>query len=728
MSSSANIHEKTTFCRICEAQCGLKVSVEDNQITDIKPDEEHVVSKGYACIKGLTFEDFRTSPDRLTTPLKKINGEFVPISYEQAFKEIGEKVKKLRKTDGDDAVGLYFGNPISFSLLYPMFINGFVRGLKTSKFFNTGTLDCNNKFVVSEAMYGAGMALTFPDVDRNQFLMIIGGNPAVSKMSFIHLPHPMKRLKAIEERGGRLVHLNPRKTESAHQAGEHVFIRPDTDVFFLFSFLHEVLKSDQLDESRIHQYMSGFDQLKTVVADWSAEKTASITQVPAETLKELVQAYLQADGAALYLSTGVNQGTNGSLAFWAMEVINAITGNLDRLGGVQMGNGIIDYAKLLADNPSKTHYSRIANVPSFLEALPSAIMADEILTPGEGQVKAMFVISGNPLLTATRSERFERALESLELLVSIELVRNETANHADYILPGTHFAERPDLPFMFASFCGTAPVPYTQSTDALVEPPAGVREELWQLSQLSKACDAPMFGSKLFQAVLNLSEFLAHLPGVGKKLKPMNERLLDIVLRWAKLGSFKDLSQHKHGKLLPPFKDKNYLGQRVVTTDGMVHLAPEHIINEAKTRLPKSFSEKIDDHGFRLITKRERFTHNSWTHNHEKYVANKRHTNYLYMHPNDAKKLNVNDGESVSISSAAGQLQVPISHDDNMMPGSVALPHGWGHEKSDGQKIAMAHAGVNANILADDGPNNIEPLSGMAQFNGIAVKIEKINA
>jgi anaerobic selenocysteine-containing dehydrogenase len=727
MSSASAVQHKTSFCRICEAQCGLKVSVENNRIIDIKPDEDHVVSKGYACIKGLTFEDFRTSPDRLTTPLKKVNGEFVPISYEQAFKEIGAKVRQLRKNHGDDSVGLYFGNPISFSLLYPMFVNGLVRGLKTSKFFNTGTLDCNNKFVVSDAMYGAGMALTFPDVDRTQFLMVIGGNPAVSKMSFINLPHPMKRLKAIEERGGRVVHLNPRKTESAHQGGEHLFIRPDTDVFFLFSFLHAVLASNTLDETHITKFMSGFSELKAVVQDWPAEKTAAITQVPAPVLHELVQAYLQADGAALYLSTGVNQGTNGTLAFWALEVINAVTGNLDRLGGVQMGQGIVDYAKLLAGSPSKTHYSRIGNVPSFLEALPSALMADEILTPGEGQVRAMFVVSGNPLLTATRSERFEQALESLELLVSIEIVRNETANHADYILPGTHFAERPDLPFMFATFCGTMPVPYMQYTEALVKPPAGVREELWQFSELAKACDAPMFGSKLFQFGLNFSGALARIPGLGKKLVPMNKRLLGVILRWAKLGSLKNLGKHVHGKLLPTFTEKNYLGKRVVTVDGMVNLAPSALLEQARTRLPQSFADKMGDTGFRLITKRERFTHNSWAHNHPKYVANKRHTNYLYINPGDAEDLELTDGEWVSVTSAAGQLKVPVCHDNNMMPGSVALPHGWGHEKSDGQAVAKAHAGVNANILAADGPENIEPLSGMAQFNGIPVEIAKIH-
>ena len=718
----------TTFCRICEAQCGLRVTREGGSITAIEPDEEHVVSRGYACIKGLTFEDFRQSPDRITQPLKRVGDGFQPISWEQAIREIGDKVQQLRRDHGNDSVGLYFGNPISFSPLMPLVINGFVRGLKTSKFFHTATLDCNNKFVVSDRMYGAAMALTFPDIDHTQFLMVIGGNPAISKMSFINLPHPVARLKAIEERGGRVVFVNPRRTESAKACGEQVFIRPDTDVYFLLSFLHDVLARKAYKPERIEPYMDGFALLQTVAVDWAPEKTADVTGIPADTLRELVTAYLAADGAALYGSTGINQGSNGTVAFWLIEVINAITGNLDRRGSSLMGHGLIDYAALMAKQPMQEKISRIGGVETFLESMSCGVMADEMLTPGAGQVRAMFVISGNPLLTASNSVKLEQAFRQLELLVSVELVRNETANHAHYILPGTHFAERPDIPFMFASFCGLMPKPWFQFSDALVPPPGNARNELWTLVQLAQACRAPLFGSRIVQGLFMLGGWLKRLPVIGDKLPDAQHVLLGLLLKAMKMGSLAVQRRAPHGIRLADNSGDNYLGQRVVTKNGHVQLAPPDFVLAVQQRVARCFvqdQQEITEPVFRLITKRERFSHNSWAHNHASYIKGERHSNYLYMHPADAAKLGLQDGELAQVTSAAGSVTVPVHLTDDMMPSAVALPHGWGHQHYAGQSIAATTTGVNANVLAADGPDAIEPLSGMVQFNGIRVRISK---
>jgi anaerobic selenocysteine-containing dehydrogenase len=718
----------TTFCRICEAQCGLVVTRDDNRITAIEPDTDHVVSKGYACIKGLRFEDFRTSPDRIKQPLKRVGDSYQPISWEQAIREIGDKVKQLRGDHGDDSVGLYFGNPISFSPLMPLIVTGFIRGLKTRKSFNTATLDCNNKFVVSDRMYGAAMALTFPDVDRIRFLMVIGGNPAISKMSFIHLPHPVDRLKAIEERGGKLVFVNPRRTESAKACGEQLFIRPDTDVYFLLSFLHEVMARKAYKRDIVDMHMDGFSSLESVAKDWSPEKTAEVTGISADVLREQVSAYLAADGAALYGSTGINQGSNGTITFWLMEVINAITGNLDRRGGALMGQGLIDYAKVLAKQEMQEAASRIGGVETFLESLPCALMADEILTPGQGKTRAMFVISGNPVLTATNSARMEDAFKQLELLVSIELVRNETANQAHYILPGTHFAERPDVPFMFSTFCGLMPKPWFQYTDALVSPPGDARNELWILVQLANACNAPLYGSRMVQAVFNLGGWLKKLPVLGSHLPEAQVFLLGLVTRAAKMGSLKFLRNAPHGILLKALESHNYLGKRVVTKSARVQLAPADFLKTVRERIPQCFANDIAEMQqpvFRLITKRERFTHNSWAHNHASFIKGERHSNYLYMHPDDATRIGVQQGEVAQVSSQAGSVQVPVHLTDDMMPGSVALPHGWGHQAYQGQTIAVTTQGVNANILTADGPDSIEPLSGMTQFNGIRVTITK---
>lgn len=689
---------KTTFCRICENQCGLKVSVDNGRITAIEPDDEHVATRNYACIKGLSFEKIRRSPDRIMTPLKKADGEFQPVSWQQALAEIGGKVKQLRRAHGDNSVGMYFGNPVSFSPLIPVLANGgFGVGLNTKKLFNTGSTDCNNKFVVSQGMYGSPMALTFPDVPRTQFLIIIGGNPAISKMSFINLPDPVAQLKAICERGGRVVHINPRKTETVHRLGEQIFITPNTDVFFLFAFLREVLQREAVDRERVQRYMRGFEKLEAVVDQWTANKQAEVTGISASQLHAMVDAYLAADGAALYGSTGINQGSNGVLAFWAMETINAVTGNLDKTGGSLMGRGIIDYAKSLenADAEDNAFYSRIGNTRSFLGALPVAILADEILQPGEDQVRAMFVLSGNPVITGTSSEKTRSAMEKLELLVSIDLVRNETAEYADYVLPGSHFAERPDIPFSFFTFSGLMPDPWLQYTDRLVPLPGECKDESWILARLGKACNAPLFGSRLFQLALDVGEAAKRMPLIGSKLTPLPERLLGLILRIGKLGGIKIMRGYPHGRKLAPIEGNSYFGKRVVHEDGKIDLAPQQIVALAGERLQESYARALRNlHSFKLITRRERFTHNSWAHNDPAFVKGKRYTNYLYINPKDANSLRLIEGEIAEVSAAAGTVHAPIAITDDMMPGSVALPHGWGHDNAPGLSIASKNVGL----------------------------------
>ena len=328
-----------TFCRICEATCGLKATIEGDRVVALEPDENHVVSKGYSCIKGLRYHEIHHSPDRLRAPLKRVGGRFEQISWEQALDEIGAKVRQLVEDHGGDSVSAYLGNPIAFSLLPPVLTAAFLQGLGSRNLFQTGSQDCNNKFAAAQRVYGFPFIQPFPDVDRTQCLIMIGSNPAVSRASFMQLPDPIRRLRAIEGRGGKVFLVNPRRTETAKQMGTQVFIRPDTDVYFLLSFLHEVVSRDAIDHERVGLHMKGLDALRKVSEAWPPERTSEITGISAETLRAMVDAYTRADGAALFLSTGVNQGSQGTLAFWIQEAINAITGNLDRLGGTLVGYG-----------------------------------------------------------------------------------------------------------------------------------------------------------------------------------------------------------------------------------------------------------------------------------------------------------------------------------------------------------------------------------------------------
>jgi anaerobic selenocysteine-containing dehydrogenase len=716
-----------TFCRICEATCGLKAAIEDGRVVALEPDPDHVVSKGYSCIKGLRYHEIHHSADRLRVPLKRVGDRFEEISWEQALEEIGAKVRQLVKDHGGDSISAYLGNPISFSLLPPILMAAFMQGLGSRNLFQTGSQDCNNKFAAAQRVYGFPFIQPFPDVDRTQCLIMLGSNPAVSRASFMQLPHPIRRLKAIEGRGGRLFFVNPRRTETARQMGTQVFIRPDTDVYFLLSFLHEVVRRDGIDHERVQRHMKGLDVLRNVSEPWPPERTEEVTGISADTLRAMVDAYLQADGAALFLSTGVNQGSHGTLAFWLQEAINAITGNLDRLGGTLVGHGYIQDFPKHARKRGQTmrqDRSRIGQLPSVVDSFPAGLMADEILTPGDGQVRALVCLSGNPLLTVPNSNgRLEEALKALELLVVIDIFRNETANHAHYILPGTSALQRADLPFVFQSLMGVQPIPYAQYTDALLPLEGEQRDETMILLQLARACGSRLFGSRVADGFFSGWMGLGGLPVLGGRLGLTPERFLSLMARAFRLGSLKSLRKDPHGRLLEPNKGDDFLGKRVVTDDGLVDLAPDELV-EAAGKLGVVFEqERAQRDKLKLISKREQHSHNSWLHNHPRFVEGKRSTNYLYMNPLDGKNAGVESGAMVEVRSSVGSVRLPVQLTDEMMVGAVALPHGWGHQAADGLSVASRTTGVNANLLAADGPDQLEYFSGMAKLNGIWVEV-----
>lgn len=693
----------------------------------LEPDSQHVVSKGYSCIKGLRYHEIHHSPDRLRVPLKRVGDRFEEITWAQALAEIGEKTRRLVEEHGGDSVSAYLGNPISFSLLPPILIAAFLQGLGSRNLFQTGSQDCNNKFAAAERLYGFPFIQPFPDVDRTMCLVIIGSNPAVSRGSFIQLPDPVRRLRAIEARGGKVFHVNPRRTETAKQVGTQVFIRPDTDVYFLLSFLHEVLSRGGAAVERIDRYMRGFDVLQSVAAPWTPERTAPVTGIPAVLLRSMVAAYLEADGAALHLSTGVNQGSQGTLAFWIQEAINAITGNLDRLGGTLVGHGYVkDFPKLArkGGHTMRKDLSRVGKLPSVVDTFPAGLMADEILTPGEGQIRALFCLSGNPLLTVPNTDgRLEKALRALELLVVIDIFRNETANHAHYILPGASAFQRPDLPFVFQSLMGVQPIPYAQYTDELVPMEGEQRDETMILLQLARACGSTLFGSRMANGFLGAWTGLGRLPLLGRWLGLTPKRFLGLMARGFRLGSLAGLRNEPHGRLLEPHQGGDFLGQRVVTDDGLLDLAPEDLVTAAQELEAAFETERAQRHRLKLISKREPLSHNSWLHNHPRFVEGKRSTNYLYMHPEDAERVGVSSGAMAEVRSSVASVTLPVEVTEEMMVGAVALPHGWGHQQADGLSVASTTTGANVNLLAADGPEQLEYFSGMAKLNGIWVDV-----
>jgi formate dehydrogenase len=720
------VETRTTFCRICEALCGLEVDVEGDRILDVRPDAAHVATGGFACLKGLKQHHLYASPDRLRYPEKRTREGHAPIHWDDAIREIGDKVRDLRRRHGPHSIAMYVGTAAGFSVLHPVFAQGFMTGIGSRSMFASATQDCSNKFAVSRLVYGFPFTLPFPDVRRTNCLVVVGANPVVSKWSFLQVPNATQHLRAIEERGGKVWVLDPRRTETAKAAGEHVFIRPGTDVFFYLAFLHEVLARRAEDVALVARHMHGLEALRALAEPWTPERTAEVTRVAPEVLRRIVTDYLAADGAALYCSTGVNMGSRGALAYWIQETINAITGNLDRAGGTLVGEGVMDFPAFGKKSGAlmRSDRSRIGGFGAVNDAFPGGILADEILTPGEGQIRALFVTGGNPLITMPNAGRLREALGQLELLVTVDIYRNETGSLAHYLLPATSPFERADLPFIFPLMLGLQARPYLQATEAVIRPDGAQRDEASIYLELCRASGVDLFGSSVAQLALEAAMGLrSRFQPEGAQPGLPQEALLSLLLRLTKQGSFRELLAHPHGRLRPDHAPGSFLGARVLTEDGKVDLAPAPLLAQA-ARLDEAFEEeRRARRHLKLITKRAVTTHNSWTHNHEAFVKGDRNTNHLYLHPEDGERLGLPDGAIADVSTDTATVRVPVRHLADLMPGTVALPHGWGHQHATGLSVAARTEGVNVNLLAPDGPDRIEPLSGMAHLTGFVVDV-----
>ena len=718
------LEKQHTFCRICESLCGLEVEKQGNKIVSIKPDKDHVATGGFACPKGLKQHHIFNSPDRLKYPMKRTEKGWERISWEQAFSEIGAKIKQL-KTDFDpDAIAMYVGTAAGFGVLHPMFGQGFMEGLGSKSLYASATQDCSNKFAVANEMYGFPFTQPFPDLPNTNCLIIVGANPIVSKWSFLQVPNPSKHLKEMKARGAKLYVVDPRYTETAKIAGGYVAIKPGTDVFFYLSFLNELIKIGGVDKKLIDDYTEGYAELIELQKDWTPEKTEDVTGIPADLLKQMVKDYSEADGAALYCSTGVNMGYNGTMAFWIQECINAISGNLDRKGGTLVSKGLIDFAKFGKKNGLlvREDRSRIGNLKSVNDAFPGGVLADEILTPGKKQVKALIVTGGNPLITMANSNKLRKAFQKLELLVSLDVLPSETASIGHYMLPCTTPLERPDLPFVFPLMLGLQTKPYVQATKAVIQPEHEQMDEASIYLNLAKASGVNMHGSKAGQLFY---ETISRFNSRGKSVKTFpQEFMLNLLLRVMRQKSFKSLLKDVHGLKRKDHKN-DFLEKRLVTENKKVNLAPDLLTGHLE-RIEKHFEkekENLDKGRLKLITKRAVTTHNSWTHNYEDFVDGGNHTNYLYMHPEDATKLGVADKQLVDVSTETGTVRLPARLLKDLQIGTVALPHGWGHQSSR-LNVAKKTKGVNVNILAADGPDKIDPISGMANLTGFYVEVK----
>lgn len=715
---------KYTFCRICEALCGLEVKVKDGEVESISPDKNHVATRGFSCVKGLRQHEMYNSPDRLLYPQKLVDGKHERVSWKTADNEIGQKVKEIIKNYSADSIAMYVGTAAGFGVLHPAFAQGFMTGVGSKSMFSSATQDCSNKFATARHMYGFPFTQPFPDIENIEFLVIVGANPTVSKWSFLQVPNPNQHIKEIKARGGEVYVIDPRKTDTAKTTGKHIFIRPATDIFFYLSLLNEIKIQNGIDWDSVNENMSGIEELLEFASKWPADKTSAITGIDQNTISDLASRFLKADGAALYSSTGVNMGGNGALAFWIQEAIIAVTGNLDRKGGTLVGHGIMDFIKFGVNKGvlMRNDRTRVGDFESVNDAFPGGILADEILTPGKKQIRALFVTGGNPLITMANSERLKKAFQSLELLVCLDILPGETCSVANYVLPCTDPLQRPDLPFIFPLMLGLQTKPYLQATQSVTKRKGEQRDEASIYVDLARASGVNIFRSKIAQ------KFFEGLKGIYKIRKGVDalpqETLLNLLLISNKQKSFNKLLKNPHGLLRERHEGKDFIKERIYTADKKISLAPEPILKRAET-LESDFEEELKSlDKFKLITKRAVTTHNSWTHNHDRMVKGGDYTNYLYMHSRDMDEVGLNELDMADVTSKTATVRLPVKSLDELLPRTVALPHGWGHQHAKGLSVASKTKGVNVNILAADGAENVDPFSGMSRLTGINVEIK----
>ncbi len=750
-----DIHYRT--CSLCEAMCGLAIEVEGPDILAIKGDRDDPFSRGHLCPKAIALKDIHQDPDRLRQPLKRTPDGWRSISWQQAFDETAERLQAVKASHGRDAIGVYLGNPNVHNHGTMLSMLPFLRALGSRKRFSATSLDQLPHMLAQLQMFGHQLLFPVPDLDRTELLICVGANPLASNGSLMTAPDVGKRLKAIAERGGRLITIDPRRTETAQVAQEHLFIRPGTDAYLFLGMLHCLFTEKRIHLGAATDLAEGLEVLAQVCQDWSAERVAPITGIDADRIRSLARELAQTPKAALYTRMGVSTQQFGSVATWLAYCLNIVTGHLDQPGGMMFTSPAVDGIGFGTLAGQTGHFgkfrSRVRGLPEFGGELPTAALAEEILTPGEGQIRALVTSAGNPVLSSPNGRQLEQALESLDFMVCIDFYLNETTRHAHIILPPTGPLEHShyDLVFHLLAIRNTA-----KYSPALFEPAPDSRHD-WQIfNELTRRLSGRDLPSRLVaQAsyrVMNrfgadgLIDLLLRLGPYGTRLSPLPAlqdqavKLAGRVLparhplrRLLELGPYGEQAEPRglslevlrhapHGIDLGPLRPR--LPSRLFTRNGKIHLAPVVYLGQLD-RLT-AWAEGFQEDSLLLIGRRHLRSNNSWMHNSHRLVKGPNRCT-LMIHPQDAARLGLMDGSLAQVQSRVGQIEIEVEFSDDLMPGVVSIPHGWGHHRPGTQLgVAQQHAGVSLNDITDD--QFLDRLSGNAAFNGVAVEVSAVAA
>ncbi|MEW6265549.1 MAG: molybdopterin-dependent oxidoreductase [Thermodesulfobacteriota bacterium] len=722
-NQTAATGERTAFrtCPLCEATCGLTITLDGDRVVRVRGDERDVFSRGYFCPKGAALGELHHDPDRLRAPLIRSGGTFREASWDEAFSVVEQGLTGVAVARGKNAVAVYLGNPTVHHMAGVLYVRPLIKALGTRNVYSASTVDQMPKQVSCGLMFGSAAAIPVPDLDRADYLLMLGANPWASNGSLCTAPGFPERLKALRARGGRFVVVDPRRTRTAQEADEHLFIRPGTDPFLLLAMVRTLFVENRVSLGRLAEWVEGLSDLEPLAARFTPEAVAGITGIEAGTVQRLARELAEARSAAVYGRMGTSTVAFGGLTNWLVDVINILTGNLDRPGGAMFPGPahLPDRTKAGGKGFKIGRWkSRVGGRPEVCGELPIAVLAEEIETPGQDQVRALLTLAGNPVLTTPNGRRLDAALASLDFMVSVDLYLNETTRRAHVILPPPSPLALGHYDFAFYGLSVRNVARYS----APVLPEAG-RPDLWEilarLTLIVSGQDAaadPAGLDDFMAAVLAGDRAAEILPRLGGRRGP--ERLLDLMLRGGPYGlTLDDLLRAPHGLDLGPLAPR--LPVIVQTPSGRIQLCPQEIKDDARRLI--AALDRGPAEGLVLIGRRRPRSNNSWMHNLPSLAAGPSPCT-LMVHPNDADSLDLKDGGSARVSSRVGEVIVPVELSDDVMPGVVCLPHGWGHD-APGTRLSVAarQPGVSSNLLTDEAL--LDPLSGTSVLNGIPVKV-----
>lgn len=724
-------------CSLCEAHCGVSVEIDGEVVRTVRGDPEDALSRGYICPKAYGLKGIQDDPDRLRRPLIREGASFREAAWEEALELVSTRLRAIRDAHGADAIASYIGNPNAHDHAAILYGPLFLRALGTKWRFSATSVDQLPKMISSAALFGAPLAIPIADIDHTDFLLVLGANPLASNGSLMTAPDFPGRLAALRKRGGTLVVVDPRRSETAAIADRHLFIRPGSDALLLFALVHVLFDEQLVRLGRLAAFTNGTERIEALARDFAPERVVAATGIDAASIRQLARDFAAAPRAACYGRIGTCTQEFGTLASWLVDVLNVLTGNLDRPGGALFPRAAHSPADDRPRKPARMPYarwtSRVRDLPEFAGELPVAALAEEMDSAGDARVRALVTIAGNPVLSTPNGARLEKAIEGLDFVVSIDLYLNETSRLADVILPSTAPLERSNYDIVFHAFSVRNHAKW--SPPALPKPDDSRHgwEILLEIAARMNGATPAQLDEMLFAGLLGNA--LRSCPGVSEAdaramlgSDPGPDRLVDLMLRAGPYGdrfdaaaeglSLAKLKASEHGVDLGPLASR--LPAMLATESGRIELAPDLLTGDVP-RLREALARGVRDAAFVLIGRRHLRSNNSWMHNLPALAKGKDRCT-LFVHPEDADALGLAGGSRARVRSRVGEIVAPVEVNDAMMRGVVSLPHGHGHDAAGARLgVAAQRPGVNSNLLSDE--TLLDALSGNAVLNGIPVEI-----